>query len=709
MSEDSLAWSKVESQPQTTWPGNTPSVIEATLAALSESPSITSQQLDREASAIINAIEGGVPSTHDTKSPTTSGIENLSNMVLRGQSDDDKLTPKLEHIESFNIACVGESGLGKSTLLRSIFAHLEATKVMEMKGLIEKQQDEVQDIEDRIRRNTHESSTCEDDNRSLELLEGKRKLRKRYEEADGELRRLKDALHIYQGEVASLNAEICELEEQRKQLRQQRDAKEDLELGRQITELNKLLQQKCRDLRARKHRHNLDLEGANRRQTTKVETRTIESMPLYEGAKEGLEVTMIDMPGYGDIMSYMSADKVVAEVERRIMAHLVKVQPTDRHDDLGRYMPLDDEKKYWNELVHMCLFFIPPHRMKRADLDLMKRLHTLLPIVVVIAKSDTMTKAETRDFKNEVCRQLKDEGIDAFHFSMTKIREVEMLHMEQLHVLPPEEGDAQLAAEFSPLYGGENGELPWAVMGADESCREYEWGTALTDNPRHSELPALRDLVLRMGGWQELKQSASRKADETAKLWATSKMQRAVGQVIMAVDEAIPRRLLIMAGMLFFFVFTLSLGMSLGHYGRVQSSLLYEQHALLQTTAHSLSECEGARKSLLMEMMATKNVLSLEMSTNNLTTHPDAHETLAAVFSTAKATLAECKANAKEALAVVFASAETNLTKCKTESDNMRENLETNLSILSSKYDVKKLDHDRCLTALRDKGRSWFG
>ena len=42
------------------------------------------------------------------------------------QQQDDALA--FEHVESFNILCVGESGLGKSTFLRDIFAHLDPTK-----------------------------------------------------------------------------------------------------------------------------------------------------------------------------------------------------------------------------------------------------------------------------------------------------------------------------------------------------------------------------------------------------------------------------------------------------------------------------------------------------------------------------------------------------------------------------------------------------
>ena len=41
--------------------------------------------------------------------------------------------------------------------------------------------------------------------------------------------------------------------------------------------------------------------------------------------------------------------------------------------------------------MHLCLFFISPHQLKRADVDLMRRLHALVPLVVVIAKSEYAT------------------------------------------------------------------------------------------------------------------------------------------------------------------------------------------------------------------------------------------------------------------------------------------------------------------------------
>jgi len=177
-------------------------------------------------------------------------------------------------------------------------------------------------------------------------------------------------------------------------------------------------------------------------------------------------------------------------------------------------MPLDDERRLRNDLVHLCLFFIAPHRMKKDDVHLMKMLHHQVPLVVVIAKSDTMTTKETKKYKEQVRVQLEEEGVRTFKFDAKLIEKVERSHAE----VPPPSGApaAEEPYKFQPLYGGSHGQWPWAVMGADGARREYLWGTAETNHPHHSELPALRDLILREGGWQHLKREASLMADAVA-------------------------------------------------------------------------------------------------------------------------------------------------------------------------------------------------
>ena len=61
----------------------------------------------------------------------------LADDLLPSEMQDDALA--FDHVESFNILCVGESGLGKSTFLRDIFAHLDPTKQQEMKRRVAEQ------------------------------------------------------------------------------------------------------------------------------------------------------------------------------------------------------------------------------------------------------------------------------------------------------------------------------------------------------------------------------------------------------------------------------------------------------------------------------------------------------------------------------------------------------------------------------------------
>ena len=45
-------------------------------------------------------------------------------------------------------------------------------------------------------------------------------------------------------------------------------------------------------------------------------------------------------------------------------------------------------------LVHVCLYFVAPHRLKHMDIAFMRALHRKVNIVPIIAKSDTMTTKE---------------------------------------------------------------------------------------------------------------------------------------------------------------------------------------------------------------------------------------------------------------------------------------------------------------------------
>lgn len=478
----------VDAEPQSEWPNYSPSNLPS--VATSRQPSEIGHPPPSTDSMTLSAMQQILSAE--------AGAQEAQLPVDRA---DDSLA--FEHIESFNILCVGESGLGKSTFLRDVFAHLDPTKIQDMKRRVAEQTEVITTLQDKIRRNEQESKAS-DDERALHLRDEKTALKADLQDAIAKLGELRERKRSQEQAVAVLRGEIQRLEETVKELRSRRDSEDDDEearrLGREVISLQDELKQRRAELAAEVRRTNLDRsDDEQTKQTTEVAYRLIKEMPLYDGARQGLDVTLIDTPGYGDLVvdkpGNASADKVCAEVNARIKKHLN--QKTASRPG----MSLDKERMYWNDLVHLCLFFISPHRMKRADVDLMLRLHSLVPLVVVIAKSDTMTREETREFKTRVAKQLGDEGVTTFSFDQKMVKEVEELHI------------AQSSESFQPLYGGADGKQPWAIMGADESRREYIWGTAVTNDPRHSELPALRDLVLRMGGWKELKSAAAFKAD----------------------------------------------------------------------------------------------------------------------------------------------------------------------------------------------------
>ena len=113
--------------------------------------------------------------------------------------------------------------------------------------------------------------------------------------------------------------------------------------------------------------------------------------------------------------------------------------------------------------------------MKPLDVEVMKKLASKVNLVPVIAKADTLTKAETNDLKARVMEFLGAEDIGFY--------------------LPEVEGQ-----EMAVLQGS----LPFAVCGAnalEESegvkvrVRQYPWGNVEVENPDHSDFGMLRHFL----------------------------------------------------------------------------------------------------------------------------------------------------------------------------------------------------------------------
>ena len=101
---------------------------------------------------------------------------------------------------------------------------------------------------------------------------------------------------------------------------------------------------------------------------------------------------MIDTPGFGDYVNNRDSWQPIVEFL------------DDQHES---YMLQEQQPHRQNKIdlrVHACLYFIRPtgHTLKPLDIEVMKRLHTKVNLIPVIAKADTLTDEEVTAFKQRV-------------------------------------------------------------------------------------------------------------------------------------------------------------------------------------------------------------------------------------------------------------------------------------------------------------------
>jgi septin family protein len=204
--------------------------------------------------------------------------------------------------------------------------------------------------------------------------------------------------------------------------------------------------------------------------------------------KHELQVTLVDTPGYGESLHTEESFDVICRYVDSLFEKQLRAESS--------WSPRDSERlRLQDPLVHVCLYFIAPHRLKHIDIAFMRALHRKVNIVPIIAKSDTMTTKEKEEFKMQVREALQKEGIDAFAFDTPVIRQMEQQDKQEY-------------------------KLPWAVIGSTDAyldagatvyLRKYPWGNALSSEPAHSDLPALRNLLMWSGQWHDLKMASRAK------------------------------------------------------------------------------------------------------------------------------------------------------------------------------------------------------
>ena len=84
--------------------------------------------------------------------------------------------------------------------------------------------------------------------------------------------------------------------------------------------------------------------------------------------KHELQVTLVDTPGYGETLHTEESFEVITSYVDSLFERQLRAESSWSARDAER-MRLQDP------LVHVCLYFIAPHRLKHIDIAFMRALH----------------------------------------------------------------------------------------------------------------------------------------------------------------------------------------------------------------------------------------------------------------------------------------------------------------------------------------------
>ncbi|KAI0004242.1 cell division control/GTP binding protein [Russula compacta] len=211
-----------------------------------------------------------------------------------------------------------------------------------------------------------------------------------------------------------------------------------------------------------------------------------------------LRLTVVDTPGFGDFVNNDDSWKPIVEnIEARFDSYL------EQENRVNRQKVVDNR-------VHACLYFIQPtgHALKPLDIEFMRRLHTKVNLIPVIAKADTLTDDEVAEFKARILADI------AYH----------NIHIFQAPTYDNE--DEETITETEEIAS----KIPFAVVGSDKVVqvsggryvrgRSYPWGVIEVDNEEHCDFVKLRQMLVRTY-MEELREYTN---DTLYENWRTEKL-----------------------------------------------------------------------------------------------------------------------------------------------------------------------------------------
>ncbi|XP_046552452.1 septin-7-like isoform X1 [Haliotis rubra] len=213
-----------------------------------------------------------------------------------------------------------------------------------------------------------------------------------------------------------------------------------------------------------------DYPGPSHRikKTVSVDTTTV----LLKENGVQLKLTTVDTPGFGDAVDNSNCwQPVIDYIDTKYEEYL------NAESRVNRTLSSDTR-------VHCCLYYIAPtgHGLKPLDVEFMKRLHDKVNIIPLIAKADTLTPDECREFKKTILNEIAQHKIKIYEF--------------------PECDDD----EENKLQKKLRDRVPFAVVGSNRVIeaggkrvrgRQYPWGLVEVENLEHNDFIALRNMLIR--------------------------------------------------------------------------------------------------------------------------------------------------------------------------------------------------------------------
>ncbi|KAL7645697.1 UNVERIFIED_CONTAM: hypothetical protein RMT77_002574 [Armadillidium vulgare] len=186
-----------------------------------------------------------------------------------------------------------------------------------------------------------------------------------------------------------------------------------------------------------------------------------------------LSLTVTDTPGFGDQVNNTNCwEPLVEYIERQFQSYLEEERKLQR-----KFRPKDTR-------IHCCLYFIQPsgHALNSLDIEVMKRLCSIVNVIPVIAKADTLTNEERKSFKERIRADLLDHDVEIYPLKEFEDEE-DVADNNKIREMMP------FAVIGSTLYHEVHGRK---VLG-----RKTNWGVVEVENKNHCDFPILRDLLIR--------------------------------------------------------------------------------------------------------------------------------------------------------------------------------------------------------------------